>query len=328
LLKQLLVTENAPRRTFSRARVCASIAGAFLVTGLSRTAEVTAQLPQTIRVATTSSDSYAEVYYAVEKGFFQRAGLSVEVETFANGAAASAALASGSIDIGVSSVLQIAQAFARGIPFVLIAAGALNTEAEPGVMLCVAGASTLRTAQDLDGKIVAVNALKTASEEALDAWLGQNGIAPSRVRTIELPFSEMAAALARGAVDAAVIAEPALTAALRNGAKIVASPTLAIGRQYLISAWFSTRAFAQRNPDAIRRFGAAIYETARWANGHRADSAVILAKHAKLEVDVTSAMRRVRYADALRESDIQNQLDVAVKYNIISRAVSARDILR
>ena len=97
-----------------------------------------AQTPVAMRVGTTGNDTYSEVYYAAEQGYFGRAGLNVDISTFNNGAAGSAAVASGAIDVGVSSPLQVAQAFARGIPFVLVAAGALNTEKEPSALLCVA----------------------------------------------------------------------------------------------------------------------------------------------------------------------------------------------
>ena len=310
----------------SRAQLCSTLAGAAFAAGFGgRTAF--AQTVPALRVGTTGNDSYAEVYYAAEKGFFQRAGLNVEIETFNNGAAASAAVVSGAIDIGVSSPLQVAQAFARGVPFVLVAAGALNTEKEPSALLVVAGTSPIKTAKDLEGKTVAVNALKTASEEALDAWLGQNGIDVPKVRTIEMPFSEMGAALARGTVDAAVVGEPSLTFTLKSGARILANPTLAVARQYLLSSWFAMRPYVEKNPDAIKRFASAIYDAARWANANRKDSAAILAKHAKLDVDVTSSMRRVQYGEALRVAEIQNQLDVALKYGMISKPVTAKDIL-
>jgi ABC-type nitrate/sulfonate/bicarbonate transport system substrate-binding protein len=72
---------------------------------------------------------------------------------------------------------------------------------------------------------------------------------------------------------------------------------------------------------------AQIYDSARWANANRKESAAILAKHAKFDVDVTSSMRRVQYGEALRISEIQNQLDVARKYGMISKPVTAKDIL-
>jgi len=150
--------------------------------------------------------------------------------------------------------------------------------------------------KEAEGKIIAVNALKTASEEALDAWLGENGIDISKVRTIEMPFSEMGAALNRGTVDAAILAEPSLTFTLRNGARILANPTRAVARQYLLSAWFSMRSYAEKNRDTVKRFASAIYDSARWANANRSESAVILASHAKPEVVVTQPMRRVQYA--------------------------------
>ena len=47
------------------------------------------------------------------------------------------AVAAGSLDVGVSTPVQIANAVARGIPFVFVAAGALETPRVPAALVCV-----------------------------------------------------------------------------------------------------------------------------------------------------------------------------------------------
>jgi NitT/TauT family transport system substrate-binding protein len=286
-----------------------------------------AQTPAPLRVATTTSDTYAEAYYAQEKGFFQRAGLGVEVSTFNNGSALAAAVASGAVDFGVSTPIGLAQAVSRGVPFVIVAAGALNTAKEPAGLIVVAKNSTIRDAKDLEGKPFAINALKTGSELVLDAWLGQNGADIAKVHTVEMPFSEMAAALQRGTVAGALMTEPALSQSLNTTVRPLANANLAIAPQYLLSAWFSTETFVRNNPDVVRRFAAAIYEAGRWANRNHNESAVILAEHAKLGADVTRMMMRVTYTDAVRLPEIQSQLDLGAKYGILTRPMVATELL-
>lgn len=280
-----------------------------------------------LRIGATPNDTYAEAYYGAEMGIFKKAGLDVDLTTLNNGAAVAAAVAAGTIDVGVSGPVQTAQAFARGVPFTIVAAGAMSTAKSSAALLCVPKDSPL-TAHDLEGKAVAVNALKTTGELGLDVWLVKTGIDVAKVRVVEVPMSEMGNAVARGTIAAAVISEPALSIALRNNnLRVLGDPMAAISPELLVSSWFSTTPFVQKNPETIRRFASAMYDTARWANAHQFESAAILAKVAKMDVDLIRAGLRAPYAEALRPADIQVQLDVAAKYGLTPRLVNASELV-
>jgi NitT/TauT family transport system substrate-binding protein len=95
----------------------------------------------------------------------------------------------------------------------------------------------------------------------------------------------------------------------------------------MLSAWFSTDKFISQNPDVIKKFATAIYQSARWANGHHRESGDILAKYIKIDPAVAARMSRVVYADSLRTSDLKSQLDLAYKYGIIGKPVTSTEIL-
>jgi NitT/TauT family transport system substrate-binding protein len=281
-----------------------------------------------IRVGATPNDTYSEAYYALEMGFFQKAGLAAEVQSLNNGAAVSAAVASGALDVGVSTPAQLANAISRGVPFVLIAAGALETPKVPVGLVAVAKNGPLRTAKDLEGKVVALNSLRTLQEAALNLWMAKNGADVSKVKVIELVAAEQGAAIERGTIDAAVLGEPSQSIALKTGnLRVLADPYAAIAPQFLVSGWFSTSGWAQKNPDFVKRFQAAIYDAGRWANDHHNESAAILSKYTKMDVEIIRAMGRCPFTDRLRISDIQPHLDAAVKVGIISRPMSASELL-
>lgn len=283
--------------------------------------------PLNLRVGATANDTYASAYYAQDMGFFTRAGLNVDLETLNNGAAIAAGIVGGALDVGVSTPIAIANAYLRGFPVVIVAAGALGSDKIRALGICVAKASGIKSPKDLEGKIVAVNVLKSGSEVSLDAWLAQGRADPGKVKVVESNFSEMGPALVRGAFAAAVISEPALTEALKAGDVVtLGDPSLAIARQYLLSCWFAAQPFAQANPEAIRRFQRAIYAAQVWANGHQTESGAILAKYAKLDSAALAAMARAPLADQLRLSDIQPFLDAAAKYGTLSRPVAAANL--
>ena len=66
--------------------------------------------PQLIRIGGGPTDSYIEPFLALDGGFFQRAGLNVEVTPLSNGAAIAAAVAGGALDVGLGDMNQIANA--------------------------------------------------------------------------------------------------------------------------------------------------------------------------------------------------------------------------
>jgi NitT/TauT family transport system substrate-binding protein len=302
-----------------------------LLAPLATSAADVAPLPITVRVGSSFNDSNAEAYYAVDNEFFKQVGLNVEMTAFNNGAAAAAAVAAGTLDIAIQPPMQIGQAVISGLPFVVIAAGAFNSVSAPAAWVCVSSTSTLRAAKDLEGKTVAINALKSSSENLLDAWLAKNGADLSKVRFLELPSAQMAPALERGTVDAAVLFEPAFTVASAKGTvRVLGIPTAAMAAphsEFLQTTWYTTKQFAAQNKEAVRRFASAIYLAARWANAHPHDSGVILAGLSKLDPGIVATMVRARYAESLQLRDLLPELDNGFKFGLLSRQVSPSELL-
>ncbi len=116
------------------------------------------------------------------------AGLTVDLQALNGGSAIFAA--SGALDIGVSSLVPLANAFTRGLSVTIIAAGATTTPTVPSGLVCVAKTGPVREPRDLLGRIIGVNALKDTAEMALDAWLTKNHIDIASVRTVEVPYAE------------------------------------------------------------------------------------------------------------------------------------------
>lgn len=289
---------------------------------------VRSQSPPTLRVGATPFNTYAEAYYAQDLGIFKKAGLSVEISSFNNGPAIAAAVASGSLDIGISTPISLAQAVTRGVPFPIVAGGAMNTVKATAMMLLVGADAPLRTPKDFEGKTIALSALKTVSELGIDVWLARGGVDPTKVRIIEMPLPEMGAAIERGTVAGALVAESALSVAKAGGkVRELANPFGLIAPEFLLSAWFSTTPFIQKNPALVKTFAAAIHETGKWANGHHDEYMVILAKYSQGDLESLKRTIHTTYAEALRLGDLQPQLDVAFKYGMIQRPVTASEMI-
>ncbi|HXP94248.1 MAG TPA: ABC transporter substrate-binding protein [Candidatus Binatia bacterium] len=279
----------------------------------------------TLRVGATANDSYAEPYYAQDQGFFQQAGLGVDLQTFSNGAGVTTALAAGAIDIGITNPISLANAVEHGIPFRFFATGALYNREE--LALCVAPDSPIKTAKDLEGKAVATTAIKDSNSLHTIAWIDQNGGDASKVQLVEIPFSAMAAAVKRGTVAAAPIAEPALSVAKKEGSvRVLGHPMDVYGKRFMVGGWFSRLDWINANLPLVRRYVATIYATARWANTHPDESATILAKYAKMDPATVRTMNRAPYGDSFSPALFQPYLDLGYKYKYLEHQLKATDL--
>jgi NitT/TauT family transport system substrate-binding protein len=283
--------------------------------------------PVKVRIGSVPADTYAEGFYALDLGLFDKAGLSVEIVPFTNGAAMAAAAAGGSIDIGVGDAIELANGVSRGLPFVLIAGGGLYSSSAPTTTLCIAKSSTIARAADLEGQNVGVVSIVSLMSSAVKSWLTQNGADVTKVHFVEMPFPQMPPALARGTLAAACLSEPIMSEATAADAKVFAKVYDAVAKQFLISDWFTTRDWLAKNLDVAKRFVGAIYDAARWANAHHDDSAAILAKYTKVDVDRIKRMNRCSYATDLQPAMVQPILDTAFKYKALTTATSAASMI-
>ncbi|HEV8022283.1 MAG TPA: ABC transporter substrate-binding protein [Candidatus Lustribacter sp.] len=289
-------------------RAGATIAAAAMtgVPALAQTAPV--------RMETTPVDSAAEPYYGYDGGFFKAAGLDVDLQSgAANGAAISAAVAAGALDVGVSNIVSIVQARAKGIPFVIIGPGGLYTARTPSTLLIVPNGSAYRTASDLNGKTVAVNTLRGLPQYGVQAWIDKNGGRSESVQFTEIGPLDMIVALRSGRIDAGAFVEPFATAA-RSAGRSIGAPFDAIAPSFLITCWFATLAWAQAHREIVAKLQGAIAKTAAWSNRNHAQSGAILMKYAKLNEDTLKTMLRTVFAERLDLGQVQPVIDLTAKY--------------
>jgi NitT/TauT family transport system substrate-binding protein len=309
--------------TIDRARALGMLAAApFAV----RPGALAAQTPAVIRIGSSPVDSYAEANFAQDGGTFAKYGLSVAITEFPNAQAIVAAVVGGAIDAGMADMIQLVNPIERGVPLGYFAGGSVYHSETPPTLLVAAKTTALAKAKDFEGQTIGVVALNSISAMAVSEWLRQGGADPARVKIYELPFATMVPALQRGTLAAAFLAEPFLSAN-RPDLRVIASAYDAIAKDFYIGAWFTTRDWAAKNPDAVKRLAAAIYETARWANAHHDDSSVMLARVTKMDLDRVRSMTRASWSTSLDPKLMQPVIDVAVRYGVIPTPVAAGTLI-
>jgi NitT/TauT family transport system substrate-binding protein len=283
-----------------------------------------AQTEPVIKVGAGAFEANAGAYYAQDNGFFKQVGLNVEIQAYNGGGAIAAAVIGGSLQIGVANPLPVAAAHEKGLDFVIIAPGSLYDLATTPPNLMVTPSSPIHTGKDFDGTTVAVTSLQGLDPLGVMEWIDKNGGDSRKVKLVELPQTLMGDAVASGRVAAAIMAEPAVTAALNAGKVRGLSKSYAyIGNHFFVSCWFSSREWADKNPDVIRRFRIAIDMAGTWATKNPEAAAAILKKYMNISV----ARAREVHAKTSEPSMVQPVIDAAVRYKYLDRTMDAREII-
>jgi NitT/TauT family transport system substrate-binding protein len=141
-----------------------------------------------------------------------------------------------------------------------------------------------------------------------------------------MPADEMAVAIEKNRIDAGMMPEPQISEA-RATCRVFANAYDAIGDGFMIAGWFATTAWADAHPDLVRRFAAAMRETALWANRNPAQSLPILVKYIKLDPQVARQVVRARFAEVLTPQIVQPSIDIVAHYKVIDAPYPAQELI-
>jgi NitT/TauT family transport system substrate-binding protein len=319
---------NSSRSAFLARTAAASAAVA--VFGVPALRPASAQDLAVLNVAAIPSDISGSAYYAADQGYFKKGGLNATFLALTSGPAIAAAVLGGSADVGYSNVISLAIAHSRGLPVTMLFPANMHVhEAPTAGLLSVKKTSPIASAKDLNGKVMAVIGLNNIADIAARAWIDKNGGDSKTVKSVELPFPEMKAALEADRIDAAVLdttGDP-LLGKPGDTLRLVASTFDAVSLHFAPSVWFSTTDWVTKHPAAAKAFVAAMRESALWANAHHRESAAILSKYAHITPEQIDSFTRATYGDRLTPELIQPNIDVAAKYGVIKATFPAADVI-
>ncbi|MFW3172071.1 ABC transporter substrate-binding protein [Geodermatophilus sp. CPCC 206100] len=223
-----------------------------------------AQELTTVTVADTAGAPLNFLTYGQREGYFEEAGLDLEISSSAGGATVIPQLIGGDLDVAGSNVVSVLVAAEQGLPLRMVAGGTSTSE-EPEQdfsAIMVAGDSPITGIEQLAGQRVAVNTLRNINDIVIGSLLEDAGLAADSVQFVELPFPDMAPAVINGDVEAALLIEPFVTAAEQQGLKIVERPYTSAKPGLQIGTYVMSQQFVQENPEIAEAFLAGVQATA------------------------------------------------------------------
>jgi NitT/TauT family transport system substrate-binding protein len=281
-----------------------------------------------VNVGTLPTDGCSVIYYAKELGFFQKNGLDVDITAMPSGPAIAAAVAGGSLDIGVANVATVAQARLRGLPLRYIAPSSVAAPETMTDVVMVASDSTIKTGADLNNKIIAINGLKDLQQITASAWVDKHGGDSKTLHFIELPIPQMAAALEAHRADAALDVEPFVSGARAlNQGKVIGSVLDGVAPRFMVVGWLALDPWIAAHADTATRFATALRQAAQWANTHHKESAAILVRNTKVPAAVADTMARAQFGLTLDPALIRPIVDAAVKYGVLDKPIDVSELI-
>jgi NitT/TauT family transport system substrate-binding protein len=285
-----------------------------------------AQTLESVKVASPPVDVAGNLFYALDLGYFTKAGIDVQITQLTAGSPVVAAVLGGAVDMGSANLLPIAAAHLSGAPVLLVAPSGANSVKSPIDGILVAKNSPIKTAKDLNGKTCVTSALQNILQIQAVAWMDKNGADWKSVKWIEEPPADEAGAAATGRVDCAAITEPFLSAALAGGdVRLLTYTGAEVSPLVIEGGVFASADYVKSHADMIRKFTRAILDAGLWANTHPTDAATILAKYSKRAP--AKVANHAVFPDGFRAADLQALIDAAAKYGALKSAFPAADVM-
>ena len=250
---------------------------------------------ESVKMGELPSISNVGLYIAIEKGYFQARGITVEIERFASGAKMVPALATGQLDVAIGSPSAgLYNAIAGGMDFKIVAD---KGQVRPGysftplvVRKDLVDSGRVKSIKDLKGLKIASGAKGINFDYMLAKMLEYGGIGFDGVEVVYLGYPEGIKALAAKAVDAAFVPEPWGMQAEQQKAGIrlfltEQTPTI---RTFQVAVIMYAGKFMKERPKIAREFLQAYVQGVKLYNQtglKDPEIAGIISKHMKLPVE-------------------------------------------
>jgi NitT/TauT family transport system substrate-binding protein len=242
----------------------------------STNASGSASAPATVTNVTLGYVPYsddASLFYAQSSGIFKKHGLNVTLVAQASPVAVEASMASGTEQFGFITTPVLINLNSKGVNVKCVSSvdgSEPSNPANDSTVLVAAKGSGVTSVKDLAGKNVAEVQLTSLNSLAVEILAKKAGIDPASIHQVAIPFPQMAAALAQGRVQAAVIVAPFADTATSEGATVLTHPNVDLFPNGTVTCLDAMGSYLSANPTIAGEFRAAMNESIAYSQTHEA----------------------------------------------------------
>jgi NitT/TauT family transport system substrate-binding protein len=275
--------------------------------------------PDQVTVGVIPILDVAPIYLGLEKGFFEKRNIDLELTQAEGGAAIVPAVVSEQYQFGFSNVVSLLLAHAEGLPVRVVSNGGNSTgvDGEDFAGLMVRADSPIRSAKDLEGKKVAANTLQNIVDTSVRASVRKAGGDPSKVEFVALPFPEQPAALESGQVDAVFVVEPFQQAVVAQGGRKIASSYVDAAPDLTVAVYFASQQLLAENPDLVRRFTEAMQESLSYADSHPDEARQVIGSYTRIAPEVIAEVTLPKWPADVNRDSVEELAGLAVEDGLL-----------
>lgn len=247
---------------------------------------------ETVHIQLVKSTGQSPFYIAMGKGYFAKEGLTIDSGNVRSALDTIAPMATGRLDGSMGAATAgFFNAAHQGFDMRIVAVMGLQGHlmaTQPLARKDLWDNGTIRSAKDLKGKKVAINAPGDITEYFLTKMLAKNGMTTKDVDLTQMEFSLQLVAFKNAAIDAGFLPEPLATTSKSQGQTALIEPESSIGEGTPTTFLFLATKFMQERPKVALAFMRALIRGARDAQGaYNKDPAIadMIAKQTGLTVD-------------------------------------------
>lgn len=273
-----------PPRRAARSAVPLALAALLALTACgssgsgSGSSSAEASGPQHINVGYTPITTALPAWVAQEQGFFKQNDLDVTLKVSAN-INTMPPLMGKQYDIALSTQPDLIKAASNGLSIVQVSGDALDTKANPTVLIMVRPDSGITSIADLKGKRIAAPSLGGNIHLSLLYLLEKNGVRASSIQGVQVPSPNIPDQLISKQVDAAEVLQPFANELLAKGMVSLGDPFRSIGDSVTQTFWISDRSWAESHRTVIKNWVKALGQADDFIKAHKDQTIPIMQKY-------------------------------------------------
>jgi NitT/TauT family transport system substrate-binding protein len=281
-----------------------------------------------LTVAYSPSVDFVSVYVARERGLFAKHGLDVTLTPMLS-SLIPAALASGSIQVGMPTTPVALASIDAGLDHVIVAGAAVTdpvTMKDVGIV--VRPGSGIRTPADLQGKKVGVPGVGALLHVLAKQWMTLKGVDPSKVNFVEVSLPTMGDVLRGGTVDAVLSVDPITSRMLAANTGTMLAPIfvdLPAGTSTIV--FTTSRDWAKSNPKLLAGFRDAVAEAMDFVAKNPAEGQAFAGKFLNISPEVLATTRRPSMQVDISDRQIADWIDIMKRQAMIKNKTAPADYL-
>ncbi|HEY2521255.1 MAG TPA: ABC transporter substrate-binding protein [Streptosporangiaceae bacterium] len=325
-----LLLGAAAAATVLAAVACSSSGGSQLSNSSSTKVTSQAKPEKThIRVGTLPIADAADLFIAIDKGYFRKQGLTVTPEIIQATAQTTPDLVSGKMDLSLLnyvSTMEIEQN--GGIKFKYVSPGTVAAANVSEIL--VPKGSPIKSLADLKGKrIGSPQTTGAIGNLAVDVTLKAHGIDPQDVTFVATPFPDELTALARHQVDAVWATEPFNTVMQKKlGAHALVDTMTGQMSGFLVGGWGTLASYAQKYPKTVAAFQRAMAQAQQVAASDHGLVVRTVPTYTATKAGIASVMSFDTFPSTLSASQLQNAANLMLQNGFLHAKLDVSPMLQ